>query len=134
MRSREQNLQQRRMSVEGRRHFELDMLMSADAVADQHRKIALQMCSERQEIGDYDDTRDPAVYQPLDCTSKIRLAKFQEGRFDKVISTFSQLGRNIPHGLVRRLYSRAMTEEHEARHTWINEGWRGPATCSIFGK
>jgi hypothetical protein len=122
------------MAVQGRRHFELDMLMGANAVADQLRKIALQMRSERQKIGDYDDTRGPAVYQLLDCACKIGLAKLQEGGFDKVISAFSQLGRNIPHGQVRRLYARAMSEEHEARHTWISEGWRGPALCSIFGK
>jgi hypothetical protein len=122
------------MSVQGRRHFELDVLMGANAVADQLRKIALQVRSERQEIGDYDDTRGPTVDQSRNRAREIGLPKLQKRGLDKVIPALSQLRRGFAHGLVRRLYARAMSEEHEARHTWINEGWRGPAPCSIFGK
>ena len=129
----QQRLHQRGMAVERRSDVHFDIAVSARGTRRKARQVALHVSPERQEIGDDDDAPGAARDEQRGGAAEIGLAQFQERGLDHVLAGGSHLGGDIAHGLIGAFDARAVGEDDEPGHTWIN-GDAGAALRSVCGK
>ena len=97
------------------------------------RQVALHVRAQRQEVGDDDDPPGAARDEQSRSGGEIRLANFEEGRFDNVLAGSSHLSGDVAHGLVGAFDARAVGEDDEPCHTCMS-GDAGVRLCSVGGK
>jgi hypothetical protein len=106
------------MTFKGLRDADFDAWMGLHQLRHQRGKIAFEVDTESQEIGDDYDLAHALSGQAGDSAGKIGLAQFEECGFDvRKISSAGKAGGNLPHALVGGFDAGAMREDHESAHT-----------------
>ena len=85
---------------------------------DQAGQIALQVHSQREEVRNDDDVRDPARGRTIDRAAQIRLPAFEKGRLDRVVASVRRhrghFGGHRAHRIIGGFKRRAMPEHDVA--------------------
>src|SRR5205823_11647732 len=81
----EQDLEERRMTIERRRNLNLNPTVPLRDRLHDFRQVEVNMPAERQKIRDHDNAAGPAFHQPLDGAPKVGCTELQKRGLDNGI-------------------------------------------------
>lgn len=103
------------MPIERWRYSNLQTRVLGGYFGNQARQIALEMLSQRQEIGNDDDAARAGAGEFGDCSCQVRLTQFQERRLNQTeTAAAGELLGNQAHGLIGRFNGGAVRKDGDA--------------------